>query len=127
MSVIEKYLPDCDCFRDEDVRGEMVKTSVELGQALAAAMMEEMKKSGICAKAYQHVMDDAVMGMAVTIAVSGTIIELGSEDAERETLRVLDGIEARLVEKIKVLYPSVREHIAAGKLPRLNGRGEKVA
>lgn len=126
MSVIEKYLPDCDCFRDEDVRGEMVKTSVELGQALAHAMMEQMKNNGICAKAHQHVMDDAILSMAVNVALNGTIIELGSEDAERETLRVLNGIEARLVEKTLVLYESVREHIAAGTLPRLNGRGETV-
>lgn len=125
--ILEKYLPKCDCFQDEDVAPEMIGKSVTLGQALARAMMDEIKESGICEKARQHVMDDAVMAMVVAVAVQGTIIEVGSEDAERETMRVLIGLEVRLTEKVQYLYAETRKHQAAGTLPRMNGRGETIA
>jgi hypothetical protein len=80
----------------------------------------------MCEKSRQHVMDDVVIAMAVVVAIEGTIIESGSDDAERETVRVLTGLEARLLEKVQCLYDVARDLQSRGELPRVNGRGESV-
>ena len=122
---MKKYRPDCDCFNDE--RGLLLRTAISshIGRAIGTEWLDYCRQNDMCRKTWSHVMDDAIINIATNIAIYDTIIECGSVEAEREVLRVLTGIEARLKNKLHVLFEEAREEIAKGNLPRIDGRGDE--
>lgn len=123
---IEKFLPDCECFRDEHARLLASRSVVVIAQSMGAMLTESVREMGLCDKSRQYVMEDAILNMVSVVAISDTIIECGSVEAERESLRVLSGMEARLVEKLQLMYATVREMIERGEIARIDGRGNPV-
>jgi hypothetical protein len=126
LEVTKKYAPDCACFQDDSGYAMRVAMSVTIGQHFATGIMKTCDEYGFCRAALPHVLDDVILNATTIIAISGTIIECGSVEAERELVRVLTGIESRLIEKVRAAHAGAREEIEAGRMPRVDGRGNEV-
>ncbi len=104
-----------------------VQASGLIALHMKMSFKEMCGEAEVCREARSFILDDSLIGLLTDIAIGGTIIECASVEAERETLRVLEGLEARLREKIVVLYDEGRKGVALGRIERTNGRGEVVS
>lgn len=87
---VEIQNPQCGCY------GPALLTSLETSSAFAMFL----SRHGVCAKAWQTAFEDAIVSMATGLAIGNTIIEPGSIEANRETERVLVGLEGRLFARL---------------------------
>lgn len=97
-------MPKCECFSDPEVAKIQTMQCVLISQAVGATLRKFAEKVGICKDAMPYLMDLAVINMAVLVGIEGTAIEHGSQEAQWETERVLTGIEARLMERVREYY-----------------------
>ena len=123
LRIMRKYHPD---FQDQEDLMLHMQVSGLIANHMKGVFISACSQTEVSKTGHQSVLDDTIIGMLVDLAINGAVIECGSEDAERETQRVLQGMEARLREKITEMYEEGRRRIDAGLLPRIDGRGEKV-
>lgn len=101
--------PDCPCFNDPRTKVHVMSNMVALSQAFGAMLVQGSHEAQICHKAMPEVFEMAIINMATIIALDGTIIEMGSQEAQWETERILTGLEGRLLERVREYYRMVRE------------------
>lgn len=124
-------LPKCECFQT----GEPSFTSLAKAQcslvanAIGQTLIAGADEVSMCKTALPFIMELGIINMAVIIAIKGTAIEMGTEDAERETVRVLTGIEARVIALVNEVYAEARalgltaETVAAMREKQVDGGG----
>lgn len=101
--------PDCDCFKDPATEPVATANMVALVQAFGNMLGQGSRAANLCEKAMPMVLELAIINMSTIIALNGTVIEMGSKEAEWETVRVLTGIEARLMERVALYYGEARK------------------
>lgn len=118
--------PKCACFEDKigrRTRETQVTLLVqELGR-LAAGGADQM---GLCDETLPYILENLIINIATIIALKGTIIEMGTQEAQWETERVLAGIEGRVVARLRSYYEESRHRgiTAANYQDILQARGE---
>lgn len=104
-------LPKCECFQTgEEVCTLLAKANCSaVSNEIGATLVSGASELNLCNKTLPFIMDLSIINMAVIVALKGTIIEMGTEDAERETVRVLTGIEERVITLAREIYAEARE------------------
>jgi hypothetical protein len=104
-----KTEPDCPCFENPVTHDIMMTNMVAVVQSIGALLVAGARSAHLCEKTLPVVMEMAIINMATILGTRGTAIELGSQEAQWETERVLTGIEGRLMERVRVYYEMARE------------------
>jgi hypothetical protein len=87
------------CAEAADIAATLTKTFVKLAMS-----------KGFCLTSLPYVMDIVLLSLAVSVGTSAApAIEQGSQEAEWETERVLQGIEARVLARVRETYARGRE------------------
>lgn len=99
--------PRCDCFDFDDNLLFALGRVAEAGRIanhVAMALVQLARESEFCHEALPFIVDTLNVVLAVHVGTRGTIIELGTVEAENETVRVLTGMEARLLSMVHATY-----------------------
>jgi len=103
--------PRCGCFDFDAAPGLAMSRCAEVSQIamhIASAIVGAAREMELCDRALPLLIDSVIITLAVHVATHGTIIEQGTEDAERETIRVLTGMEQRIIEEARNTYAYAR-------------------
>lgn len=102
--------PTCKCFADEnDGDGRARASAIIAAQQMSFHLVSVLKQNDLCQNAAQYVLEHSILNMVTFLAIAGTAIDEGSQEAEWETDRILTGIETRLRERVKELYAMLRD------------------
>lgn len=123
-------LPNCTCFNfenEEYSKGRMY-AAANLGHQMIAAFDHLVASSEFCDKSLPYLMDMVVICLAVRLGTLGTAIEDGTQEAQWETERVLTGLEARVLARVRWMYDFGRKHgLTAEKVRAMrDGNGETI-
>jgi len=103
-------LPKCECFkRDKLFTLHMCGDGSQIAHYGVAAFQSAFDAGDLCAEAMPFVMECMIVGLlAVIIKRQGPAIEFGTEDMERESLRLLTGLEQRVRDMVVHSYAEAR-------------------
>lgn len=102
-------LPKCECFQSGPNLKSLAKAKCALvSNAIGQTMVQGADEVGMCKTTLPFIMELGIINMAVIVAIKGTTIEMGTKDAERETVRVLTGIEERVIALVAEVYAEAR-------------------
>lgn len=104
-------LPKCECFQTGDEFCTILAKSrcSAIANEMGNAMVRGANETSMCNATLPFIMDISIINMAVIVALKDTIIEMGTQEAERETVRVLTGIEERVIALAREIYAEARE------------------
>lgn len=100
-------LPDCACFRI--VPWERCGDAARIAQDLASELVATASDLGLCRTALPYVVEVAIISMLTRVArEQGPALEYGSVEIESEVVRLLTGIEERVLAKVRHVYGDAR-------------------
>lgn len=100
-------LPDCPCFKLAP--WERCGDAARIAQALANEMIATASDLGLCRTSLPYVVEIAVVSMLTRVArEQGPALEYGSVEIESEVVRLLTGIEDRVLAKVRHVYGDAR-------------------
>lgn len=83
-------------------------TDLVAGVEMAGEFIRIAKKYGLCVSSAQSALENMLVTVGGVLAIQGTIIEPGSQEAEWETQRILTGIEDRCLSLLAYCYEGIR-------------------
>ena len=103
-------LPKCKCFsQDKLLSMRMCADGGEIAHYAVAAFQYAFNESNFCPEAMPFVVESMIVGLlAVVIKRQGPAIEYGTEEMERESLRLLTGLEQRVRDMAVHSYAEAR-------------------
>jgi len=102
--------PECACFRHPEGRKIQTAAIVRVAQTVGGLFTKGAESVGLCDETLPMLMEMCIINMAVIVAVQGTQIEMGSDEAKWETQRVLKGIEQRVGDRLEKYHEEARMH-----------------
>jgi hypothetical protein len=97
--------PNCPYFKDEDARAEMTKRVAQVAQMLSQIFVEACSGAELCREAAIATMHELILAITSGLATCNAPgIEAGSEEARWESEHLLNGIEGRLLESLRLKY-----------------------
>lgn len=109
-SKLPENLPQCECFQT-DVEFSWSRCAVvgSCTTVLCGAFHQLVVQEEICSRAMPYLMETVIISiLAYTAKSQGPALEYGSEDIEREAERLLTGLEARVLARMRESYAAGR-------------------
>jgi hypothetical protein len=100
-------LPKCTCFNfdeDPDFAMKQCACATQMTGQLAGELMHDMMDAHMCRVAMPFVMENLIIQLVTQLALMGTVIEAGTNEALWESERVLNGLEARVLAQMRHAY-----------------------
>lgn len=105
-------LPKCGCFNSDDDAYTLLRCSgaAHGGHALCGAFDQVVRDMNLCAEAMPYLLELTLISVLAYMAkASGPALEYGSKEIEWESERLLDGMEARVLARMRETYARGRE------------------
>jgi hypothetical protein len=104
-------LPECSCFTTADLFTLTRCSEVSHGgQALCGAFDQVVRDAQLCTKAMPYLLELTLIPVLAYMArVNGPALEYGSKEIEWEAERLLAGLEARVLARMRETYAGGRE------------------
>ena len=120
-------LPKCECFTTDDAftMGRLSQMS-ENNNVLISVFYQLKQQSEFCDAALPLMLELLLVQFCIAIGVHGTIIESGTQEAEWEAVRVMTGLEARVIKRIREMHEEGRRMgLTAEKVKAMRERDQK--
>lgn len=108
MSKDKLSIPECACFESKEGAEFRSAQITQVVQGIGCYMVEGASMNGLCDKTFPLILENAIIQMATIIAIKGTAIDMGSQEAQSETERVLNGIEEKVLNRLRAYYDEAR-------------------
>lgn len=105
-------LPKCSCFDpriSEALAWDSCARVANIVQVTGGAITVAAADQGLCKESLPFLLDMLVINVMAYVVTSGTAIEMGSQEAQWETERLVAGMEERLLRSVRHVYDEGRK------------------
>lgn len=104
-------LPKCACFNTNDaITWNRCCSVAKAGHELCGGFMVLAEDEVVCKDALPYMLDLAIISITAYIAkTQGPALEYGSVEIQAESERLMTGLEARVIARMKDVYERARE------------------
>lgn len=105
-------LPKCGCFdprNSEALAWDSCARVANIVQAIGGAITVTAAEQGLCKESLPFLLDMLTINVLAYVVSSGTAIEIGSQEAQWETERLVTGTEERLLRAVRHVYEEGRK------------------